>query len=60
MTVTIFCVGAWYVNNTIGITIDRLVAFNMFTARLSQPVLRITGLWRESSKPPLQSKDSAT
>jgi subfamily B ATP-binding cassette protein HlyB/CyaB len=47
MTVSILCVGAWYVINTVGFTIGMLVAFNMFTARLSQPVLRIAGLWQE-------------
>ncbi len=47
MTVSILCVGAWYVINNVGFTIGMLVAFNMFTARLSQPVLRIAGLWQE-------------
>jgi ATP-binding cassette, subfamily B, bacterial HlyB/CyaB len=47
MTVSILCVGAWYVMTTVGFTIGMLVAFNMFASRLSQPVLRIAGLWQE-------------
>ena len=47
MTVSILCVGAWYVMNNVGFTIGMLVAFNMFAGRLSQPVLRIAGLWQE-------------
>ena len=47
MTVSILCVGAWYVINNVGFTIGMLVAFTMFANRLSQPVLRISGLWQE-------------
>ncbi len=47
MTVSILCIGAWYVINNVGFTIGMLVAFTMFANRLSQPVLRISGLWQE-------------
>jgi len=47
MTVSILCIGAWYVINNVGFTIGMLVAFNMFAGRLSQPVMRIAGLWQE-------------
>jgi ATP-binding cassette, subfamily B, bacterial HlyB/CyaB len=47
MTVSILCFGAWHVINNVGFTIGMLVAFNMFASRLSQPVLRIAGLWQE-------------
>jgi subfamily B ATP-binding cassette protein HlyB/CyaB len=40
-------VGAWYVMTTDGFTIGMLVAFQMFANRLSQPVLRLVGLWLE-------------
>lgn len=50
MTVSILCLGAWHVINNVGFTIGMLVAFNMFASRLSQPVLRIAGLWQESQQ----------
>ncbi len=47
MTVAILCVGAWLVMTRPGMTIGMLVAFQMFAARLSQPMLRFVGLWQE-------------
>jgi subfamily B ATP-binding cassette protein HlyB/CyaB len=47
MTVSVLCVGAWYVMNNVGFTIGMLVAFQMFSSRLSQPMLRIVNLWQE-------------
>lgn len=47
MTVSLLCVGAWYVMNNVGFTIGMLVAFQMFASRLSQPVMRIANLWQE-------------
>jgi subfamily B ATP-binding cassette protein HlyB/CyaB len=46
MTVSILVVGALLVMRGDGFTIGMLVAFQMFAARLSQPVLRIAGLWQ--------------
>jgi subfamily B ATP-binding cassette protein HlyB/CyaB len=43
----VLCVGAWYVTNNTGFTIGMLVAFQMFSSRLSQPMLRIANLWQE-------------
>jgi subfamily B ATP-binding cassette protein HlyB/CyaB len=40
-------VGAWLVMTTNEFTIGMLVAFQMFAGRLSQPVLRLVGLWQE-------------
>jgi len=40
-------IGAWLVMNTPDFTIGMLVAFQMFAGRLSQPVLRLVGLWQE-------------
>jgi subfamily B ATP-binding cassette protein HlyB/CyaB len=39
--------GAWLVMTTDGFTVGMLVAFQMFAARLAQPVLRLVGLWLE-------------
>lgn len=40
-------VGAWLVMSSTEFTIGMLVAFQMFAGRLSQPVLRLVGLWQE-------------
>ncbi|MGB7815558.1 MAG: peptidase domain-containing ABC transporter [Methylotenera sp.] len=46
-TLAILCVGAWLVMHNSNFTIGMLVAFQMFSGRLSQPVLRLVGLWQE-------------
>ncbi|MDX1253001.1 MAG: peptidase domain-containing ABC transporter [Gammaproteobacteria bacterium] len=47
MTLSILIVGAWYVMQNVGLTVGMLVAFQMFASRLSQPVMRLVGLWQE-------------
>jgi subfamily B ATP-binding cassette protein HlyB/CyaB len=47
LTLAILCVGAWLVMSTGSLTVGMLVAFQMFAARLAQPVLRMVGLWQE-------------
>jgi subfamily B ATP-binding cassette protein HlyB/CyaB len=47
MTLSILVLGAWLVMEGKGFTIGMLVAFQMFAGRLSQPMLRIAGLWQE-------------
>lgn len=47
MTLAILIVGAMMVMRSDGFTIGMLVAFQMFAARMSQPLLRLTGLWQE-------------
>lgn len=47
MALAILCVGALLVMENAGFTIGMLVAFQMFAGRLSQPVLRLSGLWQE-------------
>lgn len=47
MTLLILVVGAWHVMRNEGFTIGMLVAFQMFATRLSQPMLRLVGLWQE-------------
>src|SRR5207302_1913856 len=47
MTLSILCVGALLVMSNDGFTIGMLVAFQMFAARMAQPMLRLAGLWQE-------------
>jgi ATP-binding cassette, subfamily B, bacterial HlyB/CyaB len=47
MTLAILCIGALLVMRNDGFTIGMLVAFQMFASRMSQPMLRLAGLWQE-------------
>jgi subfamily B ATP-binding cassette protein HlyB/CyaB len=47
MALLILVIGAWMVMGHDGFTIGMLVAFQMFAARLAQPMLRLVGLWQE-------------
>jgi len=47
MTLAILCLGAWLVMTRTDFTIGMLVAFQMFAGRVSQPLLRLVGLWQE-------------
>ena len=51
MTLSILIVGALLVmdssNSGTGFTVGMLVAFQMFAGRMSQPMLRLVGLWQE-------------
>lgn len=47
LTMAILMLGAWTVMTEPAFTIGMLVAFQMLTGRLSQPVLRIVGLWSQ-------------
>ena len=46
-TLSILCAGAWIVMHNPEFTIGMLVAFQMFSGRLSGPVLRLVGMWQE-------------
>jgi len=46
-TLAILCFAAWLVMSTDYFTIGMMVAFQMFASRMSQPVLRMVGLWQE-------------
>ena len=46
-TLAILMVGAYTVMNEPSFTIGMLVAFQMFAGKLSQPVMRIVGLWAQ-------------
>ncbi|MFC5460637.1 peptidase domain-containing ABC transporter [Massilia niabensis] len=47
MTLSILLVGAVLVMGNDGFTVGMLVAFQMFAGRMSQPMLRLSGLWQE-------------
>jgi subfamily B ATP-binding cassette protein HlyB/CyaB len=47
LTFSILCVGAWRVMQNTGFTVGMLVAYQMFASRVSQPMLRLVGLWQE-------------
>jgi subfamily B ATP-binding cassette protein HlyB/CyaB len=47
LTFSILCVGAWLVMDNQGFTIGMLVAYQMLATRVSQPMLRLVGLWQE-------------
>jgi subfamily B ATP-binding cassette protein HlyB/CyaB len=47
MTLGILIIGAYTVMNNTNFTIGMLVAFQMFAGRLSQPMLRLVGLWQQ-------------
>ena len=46
MSLLILGVGAWMVMNSADFTIGMLIAFQMFASRVSQPMLRLVGLWQ--------------
>lgn len=47
MSLLILVVGAYLVMNGTDFTIGMLVAFQMFASRVSQPMLRLVGLWQQ-------------
>jgi subfamily B ATP-binding cassette protein HlyB/CyaB len=47
MTLSILLVGALLVMQNDGFTVGMLVAFQMFAGRMSQPMLRLAGLWQD-------------
>jgi ATP-binding cassette, subfamily B, bacterial HlyB/CyaB len=47
LTLLVLCTGAWLVMHDNGFTVGMLVAFQMFATRLSQPMLRLVGLWQD-------------
>lgn len=47
MGLLILIVGATFVMNGTSFTIGMLVAFQMFASRVSQPMLRLVGLWQQ-------------
>ncbi|MBS4098949.1 MAG: peptidase domain-containing ABC transporter [Sulfuricella sp.] len=56
MTLLILVVGAYKVMTSTDFTIGMLVAFQMFAAKLSQPMLRLVGLWQQFQQASLSVK----
>jgi subfamily B ATP-binding cassette protein HlyB/CyaB len=47
LSLLILGIGAWTVMHSTEFTIGMLVAFQMFAGKLSQPMLRLVGLWQQ-------------
>src|SRR5512143_2211981 len=47
MTLLILVVGAYTVMNNSDFTIGMLIAFQMYASKVSQPMLRLVGLWQQ-------------
>lgn len=47
LSLLILTIGAWTVMRNSAFTIGMLIAFQMFAGRLSQPLLRLVGLWQQ-------------
>lgn len=47
MSLLVLAIGAWTVMHSTEFTIGMLVAFQMFSGKLSQPMLRLVGLWQQ-------------
>lgn len=56
MSLLILVVGAYTVMSSTEFTIGMLVAFQMFAAKLSQPMMRIVGLWQQFQQASLSVK----
>jgi len=56
MTLLILVFGAYIVMTTPEFTIGMLVAFQMFAGRLSQPMMRLVGLWQQFQQASLSVK----
>lgn len=56
LTLLILVVGAYTVMSSTEFTIGMLVAFQMFAGRLSQPVMRLVGLWQQFQQADLSVK----
>ncbi|MEO8346878.1 MAG: peptidase domain-containing ABC transporter [Betaproteobacteria bacterium] len=47
LNMAILCLGAWLVMRGPDFTVGMLVAYQMFASRVSQPVLKLVGLWQQ-------------
>lgn len=56
MSLLILVIGAWTVMTSMEFTIGMLVAFQMFAGRLSQPMMRLVGLWQQFQQASLSVK----
>lgn len=56
LTLLILVIGAYTVMKSAEFTIGMLVAFQMFSGKLSQPVMRLVGLWQQFQQADLSVK----
>ncbi|WP_337878504.1 ABC transporter transmembrane domain-containing protein, partial [Caldimonas sp.] len=56
MSLSILVVGAYMVMSSTEFTIGMLVAFQMFAGKLSQPMMRLVGLWQQFQQASLSVK----
>lgn len=56
MSLLILVMGAWIVMTSVDFTIGMLVAFQMFASRVSQPMMRLVGLWQQFQQASLSVK----
>ena len=56
MSLLILVIGAYTVMNSTEFTIGMLVAFQMFAGKLSQPMMRLVGLWQQFQQASLSVK----
>ncbi|MGK5060316.1 peptidase domain-containing ABC transporter [Janthinobacterium sp. LB2P49] len=56
MTLAILGLGAYTVMNNADFTIGMLIAFQMFASKLSQPMLKLVGLWQQFQQASLSIK----
>jgi len=56
MNLLILALGAYIVMTSTALTIGMLVAFQMFASRVSQPMLRLVGLWQQFQQARLSVK----
>ena len=47
LSAAVLCAGAWQVMQGPDFTVGMLVAFQMFAARVAQPMLKLAGLWQQ-------------
>jgi subfamily B ATP-binding cassette protein HlyB/CyaB len=47
LSASVLCAGAWLVMQGPDFTVGMLVAFQMFAARVAQPMLKLAGLWQQ-------------
>ena len=47
LSAAVLCAGAWLVMQGPDFTVGMLVAFQMFAARVAQPMLKLAGLWQQ-------------
>jgi subfamily B ATP-binding cassette protein HlyB/CyaB len=47
MNVAVLCLGAYLAMTSTSLTIGMLVAFQMFSSKVSQPLLKLSGYWQE-------------